>query len=102
MKEQKPNGSKQSTKSESMENNSDSNGNRVFKDVPNSPFVAIKVEKGYWILVMGNEQISGIEFDSYENVCDYVERKPYELMIIAATIHTLRVQKINNLTNQNK
>lgn len=69
--------------------------------VPNSPFWAVKGETGGWLLVMGNELMYKEEFETYEQLTNKVEEKPWELIIKSAYTFNTAVNKINNETTNN-
>lgn len=66
---------------------------RRFED---SPFTAVRVEDKGWILVLGNDLVSegGDYFDSYEDIKEWHDSKPWKLIFITATIVARDLEKI--------
>lgn len=66
--------------------------------IEGSPFTAIKLENERWGLVMGDQLVSDQTFNDVDEAKEFVDSKPWSLMITAAYIYTDFINKnINNL-----
>lgn len=62
--------------------------------IEDSPFTAIKV-KNKWFIVMGDQIASGNKFDTLDDLREYIDTKPWELIVTASTI-------FNSIIKRNK
>ena len=102
MKEKEPSSIQTNVDSQDNENFNlkiDNEDVTAFKIVNNSPFCAIKY-KGKWNISIGSELISYITFNEYEQLEEYINSKPWELILIASTIYSELY--INYKKNSNK
>lgn len=58
--------------------------------------MAVKNERGKFVIVYIGNQICGEEFDTVEQVRRFMKENPYQLLPLIATIHTKEFLKIEN------
>lgn len=63
-----------------------------YESIEGTPFTGIKV-KDKWIIVMGDEVASGKRFETLIELEQYVECKPWELIVTASNIFGRIVEK---------
>ena len=75
----------------SAENQNNSNSNyEIIKTVENTPFALVRNEKKVRI-VFGDTIASDKTFNSEKEAIDYINEKPYELLIVASGIFTYKL-----------
>lgn len=65
-----------------------------YVEIEGTPFTAININSK-WIIVMASSVASGKKFDTIEELNEYVESKPWELIVIAGSI-------FRDIMNENK
>ena len=65
----------------------------IVKDVKDTQFKAIKDSTGKWKLVLGKYLAHRDGFETYEKLVEYVEKKPWELIIVTNLIILRNEQK---------
>ena len=45
------------------------------------PFVAVKTEDDKWHLAAGNSFVTEKTFDSYQDACQYLSTKPWDILV---------------------
>ena len=65
----------------------------IVKDVKDTPFKAIKDSTGKWQLVLGKDLAHRDGFETYEKLVEYVEKKPWDLIIVTNLIILRNEQK---------
>lgn len=63
-----------------------------YEPIENTPFTAIKV-KNKWIIVMGDEIASAKKFNTLIELENYIENKPWELIVTASNIFSSIIEK---------
>lgn len=66
--------------------------------IDGSPFTAILLQNGRWSLVMGDQLVSDQTFEDVDEAADFVETKPWSLIMTASYIYMQYInENINNL-----
>lgn len=65
----------------------------IVKDVINTQFKAVKDSTGKWQLVLGKYLAHRDGFETYEKLVEYVEKKPWDLIIVTNLIILRNEQK---------
>lgn len=66
--------------------------------IEGSPFTAILLENGRWGLVMGDQLVSDQTFEDVDEAADFVESRPWSLIMTASYIYMDYINKnINDL-----
>lgn len=69
--------------------------------IEGSPFTTILLENGRWGLVMGDQLVSDQTFEDVDEAAEFVETRPWSLIMTAAYIYTDYINKnINNLKTE--
>lgn len=78
---------------------SDSSENIVkYVTIEGSPFTAIQLENERWGLVMGDQLVSDQTFEDVDEAAEFVETRPWSLIMTAAYIYNEFINKnINDL-----
>nr|QJB19716.1 MAG: hypothetical protein [Microvirus sp.] len=70
--------------------------------IEGSPFTAIKLENERWAIVMGDQLVSDQTFEDIDEASEFVESKPWSLIMAAAYIWVDYINKnINDLKQEN-
>jgi ElaB/YqjD/DUF883 family membrane-anchored ribosome-binding protein len=82
---------------------STSNENMLkYVTIKNSPFTAIQLENERWALVMGDQLVTDQTFENVDEATQFVESKPWSLIMTAAYIYMDFINKnINDLKQEN-
>lgn len=71
----------------------ESNGKREIIPIDETPFQMVNMEENGWYLVIGNEVMKIMERP--EELIDYVNSKPWELMLNAGYLYNKAITKID-------
>lgn len=77
--------------------NKELNGNKV-TDVVNTPFTIVELKNDI-IIAMGKDAVC-TGFNSREDAENYINEKPWQLMLTAAAIYTNHINKIMDKKNK--
>ena len=94
--------SKESLKSEQEnQNNVELNSNNEINDIKGTPFRAIKMKEVWWI-IFGNQALSDKVFEDPKKLIQYVNTKPWEIMLTAAHVIANNLIKLKLSEYENK
>lgn len=83
------------------QNNVELNSNNEIIDIKGTPFRAVKMKEVWWI-VLGNQAISNKTFKDPKKLIQFVNTKPWELMLTAAHIIANNIIRLKLSENENK
>lgn len=66
------------------------------EQIRETPFTAIKEEDKPWIIVMGDALLKITEYEDFKDVLKYVNKKPWELILLATAVFIEHANKIKN------
>lgn len=64
-----------------------------YKKIENSPFMGVR-QKDKWFIVLGNQIVSSERFDTIEEMIEYVENRPYELIMNGTLAYMTQCEKL--------
>lgn len=67
--------------------------------VDDTPFIVIK-DNDKWKIIFGQSVASNNFFDTKEEAIRYIKRKPWDLILISASIYNEMVQQLKNENNK--
>lgn len=67
--------------------------------VDDSPFIVVK-DNDKWKIVFGQSVASNNFFDTKDEAIRYIKRKPWDLILISASIYNEMVQQLKNENNK--
>lgn len=71
----------------------------VFETIEDTPFTAVYI-KNDWVIVMGNEIASERRFEKIDELKEYIDSKPWELIVTSATIFDKIVKANKDTRNE--
>lgn len=84
---------KHSKESESTVNNSNYSERQEveYVEIHGTPFILARVT-GHWKITLGYDVVSPKRFDTKEEAEEYVNQKPWELILVAGHIYNKRIE----------